>query len=89
MYNVKEVNPHRRVPFPDTVDHSKWCVTASGGFTCVADMNREVSQVGRGGGAVCTDDPTVGAAFSTAVRRSQPCDFPQLPAENEELLKHM
>uniref|UniRef100_A0A8C6WRW2 Deoxyribonuclease-2-alpha n=1 Tax=Neogobius melanostomus TaxID=47308 RepID=A0A8C6WRW2_9GOBI len=85
VYNIKQVNPHRRGPFPDTVDHSKWCVTPSGSFTCVADMNREVSQMSRGGGAVCMDDPIVGAAFFTAVQNAQPCDFPRLPADYEEL----
>lgn len=85
VYNIKEINPHRRGPFNDTVDHSKWCVTPSGDFTCVADMNREVSQMNRGGGAVCTDDLTIGAAFYTAVQKYQPCDFPQLPFENGEL----
>ncbi|XP_020780359.1 deoxyribonuclease-2-alpha-like [Boleophthalmus pectinirostris] len=84
VYNIKEVNPHRKGSFPDTVDHSKWCVTATGDFTCVADMNREVSQMGRGGGAVCTDDTNVGEAFLTAVYKTQPCDDPQLPAENGE-----
>ncbi|XP_033821741.1 deoxyribonuclease-2-alpha-like [Periophthalmus magnuspinnatus] len=85
VYNIKGVNPHRRGPFSDTVDHSKWCVTAGNNFTCVADMNREVSQMGRGGGAVCTDDPIVGAAFFTAVEKHQPCDVTQLPDENGEL----
>ncbi|XP_072295199.1 deoxyribonuclease-2-alpha-like [Eucyclogobius newberryi] len=85
VYNIKEVNPHRRGPFLDTVDHSKWCVTTSGDLTCVADMNREVSQMSRGGGAVCTEDITVGAAFHAAVRKSQPCDLPQLPDTNGEL----
>ncbi|CAL9696124.1 unnamed protein product [Knipowitschia caucasica] len=74
VYNINEVNPHRRGPFDVTVDHSKWCVTRTGDFTCVADMNREVSQMNRGGGAVCTNDPTVGAAFRAAVKSFEPCD---------------
>ncbi|KAI3368256.1 hypothetical protein L3Q82_007973 [Scortum barcoo] len=41
VYNVKEVKLLNMQPFNNTVDHSKWCVTSDGGWTCIADMNRE------------------------------------------------
>eukprot|EP00064_Thunnus_orientalis_P004472 superscaffoldBa00000407_g4484 len=48
VYNVTEVKVPGRKPFSDTVDHSKWCVTSGGGWACIADMNREESQMDRG-----------------------------------------
>ncbi|XP_071777981.1 deoxyribonuclease-2-alpha-like [Centroberyx gerrardi] len=72
VYNVLQVKPPNLQPFPDTVDHSKWCV-ASRTWTCIADMNREESQMGRGGGAICTDNLAVWKAFSAMVGICEPC----------------
>lgn len=55
------------------MDHSKWCVTSGGGWTCIADMNREESQMQRGGGAICTNDVAVGNAFSTMISEYEQC----------------
>ncbi|XP_030288303.1 plancitoxin-1-like [Sparus aurata] len=73
VYNVKEVQLLRRESISDTVDHSKWCVTTGGGWTCLADMNREVSQMSRGGGAICTNDAKVGRAFYAMIREHEAC----------------
>lgn len=73
IYNVKKVTLPRRKPFSDTQDHSKWCVTSDGSLTCIADMNREKSQMDRGGGAICTDDPVVGKAFRALIFQYEPC----------------
>ncbi|XP_071344053.1 deoxyribonuclease-2-alpha-like [Trachinotus anak] len=73
VYNVKEVQLPNMKHFTDTVDHSKWCVTSDGGWTCIADMNREVSQMDRGGGAICTNDIAAGKAFYTLVKQYEPC----------------
>ncbi|XP_039983665.1 deoxyribonuclease-2-alpha-like isoform X2 [Xiphias gladius] len=73
VYNVKEVTILKGKPFNDTVDHAKWCVAPDGGWTCIADMNREVSQMGRGGGAICTNDGAVGKAFYTLITKHEPC----------------
>ncbi|XP_029004713.1 deoxyribonuclease-2-alpha-like [Betta splendens] len=74
VYNVKEVQLPKKQPFSDTVDHSKWCVTPDGGWTCIADMNREKSQADRGGGAICTNDGTVGNAFYSLIKMYEPCE---------------
>ncbi|MCP4154121.1 MAG: deoxyribonuclease [bacterium] len=49
-----------------TKDHSKWAVsdkpsteTQKGDWVCVADINRQVSQEKRGGGAICFKDKTL------------------------------
>ncbi|XP_041912556.1 deoxyribonuclease-2-alpha-like [Alosa sapidissima] len=75
VYNVKEVKLPTTMPFNVNSDHSKWSVTVNSSrpWTCIADMNREVSQESRGGGAVCTDNPAVWSAFSKIVITHEPC----------------
>lgn len=85
VYNVKEVQLQRIKAFSDTVDHSKWCVTSDGKWACIADMNREVSQMGRGGGAICTEDPTVGEAFWTLISNNENCKDSQSVPHKREL----
>lgn len=75
VYNVKEVQLPVGEAFSDTVDHSKWCVTADDGWTCIADMNREESQKDRGGGAICIDDPVVSNAFYALIAKYEPCSL--------------
>ena len=73
VYNVKKVQLLGTKPFPDTVDHSKWSVTPDGGWTCIADMNREKSQMGRAGGAICIDSNMIGGAFVSMIRERESC----------------
>lgn len=44
-------------------DHSKWCVSQTGDWTCVADSNRHPKQFERPGGALCIKNPAVADAF--------------------------
>ncbi|KAM4575295.1 plancitoxin-1-like [Fundulus diaphanus] len=85
VYNVEEVRLQRRNPFSDTVDHSKWCVTSDGGMACIADMNREVSQMSRGGGAICTEDAGVGQAFRKSISEYEQCKKPHSDVHKSEL----
>lgn len=87
VYNVKKVKLLKGKPFSDTVDHSKWCVTSGGGWTCIADMNREESQMKRAGGAICTDNVAVGKAFYALITQYEPCehDLPHSEAQHREL----
>uniref|UniRef100_A0A3Q1GEP0 Deoxyribonuclease-2-alpha n=1 Tax=Acanthochromis polyacanthus TaxID=80966 RepID=A0A3Q1GEP0_9TELE len=82
VYNVKRVKLSHRVSFSDTVDHSKWCVTEGGTFTCIADLNRMESQKKRGGGALCTTNHVVGRAFIALIE--EPCVEPEGDAEHTE-----
>ncbi|KAM6938696.1 deoxyribonuclease-2-alpha-like [Lycodopsis pacificus] len=77
VYNVKEIKIPKKEPFRDTVDHSKWCVTTDGGWTCIADMNREESQMKRGGGAICTENLAVANAFRSIIHSHEPCKHPR------------
>ncbi|XP_062252046.1 deoxyribonuclease-2-alpha-like [Platichthys flesus] len=74
VYNVKKVQLPGTRSFSHTVDHSKWSVTADRGWTCIADMNREMSQMGRGGGAICIKDPVIGDAFYSLIKEYERCD---------------
>ncbi|KAK2835453.1 hypothetical protein Q5P01_015937 [Channa striata] len=87
VLNITAVRPFNMQPFSNTVDHSKWCVTADGGWTCIADMNREKSQMGRGGGAICTNDVVVGEAFYALIAKYEPCkrEHHHSNAEHREL----
>ncbi|XP_059196367.1 plancitoxin-1-like [Centropristis striata] len=72
VYNVKKVELPNVMPFSDTVDHSKWVVTDVH-WTCIADMNREESQMKRGGGAICTDNDAVRKAFIVLINEIEQC----------------
>ncbi|KAK9519379.1 hypothetical protein VZT92_022114 [Zoarces viviparus] len=87
VYNVNKVEIPEMEPFSDTVDHSKWCVTADGGWTCIADMNREESQMNRGGGAICTENLAVGNAFRSIIQYYEPCEpaSPHFDDQDREL----
>lgn len=49
------------IPFtwPETHDHAKWGVTVTGGWVCVGDINRMVSQEKRGGGTIAFQNDTL------------------------------
>ena len=83
VYNVEEVNLPKRKAFSNTVDHSKWCVTPDGDWTCIADMNREKSQMKRGGGAICIEDVAVARAFSMIIKSYEKCKI--VPSNSDEL----
>ncbi|XP_060934860.1 LOW QUALITY PROTEIN: deoxyribonuclease-2-alpha-like [Limanda limanda] len=85
VYNVKKVKLPRTQTFNDTVDHTKWSVTADRGWTCIADMNREESQNSRGGGAICINDAVVGKAFYSLIRETEKCGTEHAGAPQKEL----
>jgi deoxyribonuclease-2 len=56
-------------------DHSKWTITRDGNVqvACVGDINRQVSQAGRGGGTVCIDNKDVWGAFNRVIATVEKC----------------
>ncbi|XP_033821744.1 deoxyribonuclease-2-beta-like [Periophthalmus magnuspinnatus] len=50
-------------------DHSKWCVSQDykAQLTCFGDLNRENTQMWRGGGLTCTNNPLIYKAFRQLV----------------------
>ncbi|KAG7217476.1 hypothetical protein INR49_021401, partial [Caranx melampygus] len=79
VYNVRVVHLSSSHAFSDTVDHSKWCVAPDGGWTCIADMNREMSQMDRGGGAICIENSRIARAFTHIIKWYDPCNPVPLP----------
>ncbi|XP_070765372.1 deoxyribonuclease-2-alpha-like [Enoplosus armatus] len=86
VFNVKEVKLEGK-SFRDTVDHSKWCVAPVGGWTCIADINREVSQMKRGGGAICTKDFAVAKVFNAIISQYEPCKL--VPPHNHKVVNNL
>ncbi|XP_052222036.1 plancitoxin-1-like isoform X2 [Dreissena polymorpha] len=74
VFNVKKVmfsNP--RVDFEETKDHAKWAITTNPAWVCVGDINREESQMKRGGGAVCFQNKQVWSSFNDSISDWQDC----------------
>ncbi|KAL6733878.1 hypothetical protein Aduo_004483 [Ancylostoma duodenale] len=63
------------VTFNSSRDHSKWAVADSNGpnIVCIGDMNRQKSQLRRGGGAVCLLHRGLWKTFHSSVNSVQPC----------------
>ncbi|XP_019519751.1 PREDICTED: deoxyribonuclease-2-alpha [Hipposideros armiger] len=59
--------------FSTTDDHSKWCVAPEGPWACVGDMNRNLGEMQRGGGTVCTQLPALWKAFQSLVNECEQC----------------
>ncbi|KAK2087450.1 Deoxyribonuclease-2-alpha [Saguinus oedipus] len=60
--------------FSSTEDHSKWCVSPLGPWTCIGDMNRNQGEEKRGGGTLCAQLPALWKAFQPLVKKWQPCN---------------
>ncbi|XP_022085271.1 plancitoxin-1-like [Acanthaster planci] len=75
VYNVKEVTLIGKYKFTNTKDHSKWAVTTKHDlkWICIGDINRQTTQMFRGGGAVCLENRDVHQAFFDAVTDKQKC----------------
>ncbi|MFT7808903.1 deoxyribonuclease-2-beta [Arapaima gigas] len=67
--NIKRIKLPGPVLFYSYFDHSKWCVSKSykSQWTCLGDLNREVSQAWKGGGLICSKNPVIYQAFRHAV----------------------
>uniref|UniRef100_A0A671UV18 Deoxyribonuclease-2-alpha n=1 Tax=Sparus aurata TaxID=8175 RepID=A0A671UV18_SPAAU len=56
-------------------DHSKWCVSNSGDWTCIADSNRAESQFNRPGGALCINNKGVTDIFKSFIKGKSDCPY--------------
>lgn len=67
--NIKRIRLPGPVLFHSHYDHSKWCVSQAyeDQVTCLGDLNREKTQLWRGGGLVCTFTPLIYKAFRQVV----------------------
>ncbi|KAK5907196.1 hypothetical protein CesoFtcFv8_005073 [Champsocephalus esox] len=69
VMNIKRIRLPGPVLFHSHYDHSKWCVSQAyeDQVTCLGDLNREKTQLWRGGGLVCTFTPLIYKAFRQGV----------------------
>ncbi|KAJ1347910.1 Deoxyribonuclease II [Parelaphostrongylus tenuis] len=92
VYDVTEV----RLPqatFSSTKDHSKWGVSMneSAPFVCIGDVNRQISQFNRGGGAACVQNKALWAAFYRSVATFAKCNVEgkETEVERRKMLDHL
>ncbi|KAM8974854.1 deoxyribonuclease-2-alpha [Pelodytes ibericus] len=76
IYNMKDIRFSQSIQYSSHIDHSKWCVSVhpNPGWACVGDMNRNIEEEQRGGGAVCVQDTNVWKSFSSLVSNFSKCD---------------
>uniref|UniRef100_A0A8C5Q767 Deoxyribonuclease-2-alpha n=1 Tax=Leptobrachium leishanense TaxID=445787 RepID=A0A8C5Q767_9ANUR len=74
-FNIMSIGFNQSLNFSSHLDHSKWCVTGSAtpGWTCIGDMNRNLGEMHRGGGTVCLKDTTIWKSFSALVSDYSKC----------------
>ncbi|ETN83806.1 deoxyribonuclease II [Necator americanus] len=64
--------------FANSQDHSKWGASMNSEVpaVCIGDVNRQVSQFKRGGGAVCIEDEKLWMTFYHSVAGYEDCAVP-------------
>ncbi|XP_044134886.1 deoxyribonuclease-2-alpha [Bufo gargarizans] len=74
-YDVVTISFGSSISYSSNKDHSKWCVTSSDspGWACVGDMNRDLEEMQRGGGTLCSSDPRIWKSFKTLVSKYSTC----------------
>jgi len=72
VINVRSVHPNG-VAFSNGKDHAKWAAGDKATVLCIGDINRQTSQLKRGGGALCLTDINAWQLFREAVGRVEEC----------------
>ncbi|XP_057696989.1 deoxyribonuclease-2-beta isoform X1 [Corythoichthys intestinalis] len=69
VMNIKRIHLPESDAFNSKYDHAKWCTSweFQNKVTCLGDLNREVSQMWRGGGLLCSHNPLIYKAFRQSV----------------------
>ncbi|XP_014905421.1 deoxyribonuclease-2-beta-like isoform X2 [Poecilia latipinna] len=95
VINVEDIAVGNRWMWKPKVDHSKWCVAKDHNthWTCIADMNRAVSQYERFGGALCIHLEKVQGHFlrfaihpQRCLKRRHPVCDPDSDGDNLQLI---
>jgi len=74
-YNLRSVKLDSRFVFNSSKDHSKWAVSTENKTptVCIGDINRQKSQVSRGGGTVCLNNQVLWGLYRSSVGTPEPC----------------
>ncbi|XGW07839.1 hypothetical protein V3C99_010740 [Haemonchus contortus] len=74
VYDVKSVKVLNK-KYVNAMDHSKWGVSMKETIpaVCIGDINRQLSQFKRGGGAVCIEDMKLWKTFRQSVNSFEDC----------------
>jgi len=78
VLNSKETNwpdedDDKNDHWTETQDHSKWAVADDGTVFCIADINRQIPQTKRGGGATCIKDEKIASQIRNVIVKTQEC----------------
>ena len=75
VLDVKLLN-FSAIGWKESQDHSKWAVGIGSPWVCASDINRMLSQYGRGGSAFCYEDATMAEVLNDAITSSDSCALP-------------
>jgi len=86
--NVTKVQMPDGRSWLETQDHAKWGISLSSSkaMTCIGDINRQSSQVNRGGGTLCYHNTDLWKAMSSSVAEAFHCDSQQSAANSSDVL---
>lgn len=73
--NIRRIRLPTSALFLSQHDHSKWCVSRDheAQLICLGDLNREKTQMWRGGGLTCSKHPVIYKAFIQLVDQYSDC----------------
>jgi len=78
VMNVRNLTTAWGVDYPETKDHSKWCVVTHNltDILCIGDINRQQSQATRGGGTCCFKMPQLWTDMTNMIWIADQCPPP-------------
>ena len=74
VLDVKNLN-FSGTGWKETQDHSKWAVGIATPWVCPSDINRMLSQYGRGGSSFCYQQAELAVSLNDAITASDTCAF--------------